>query len=134
MRVCRQCQRLATIADPREAFVAVPVFIAHVAIAQIGDAGAAELAQTRKRCGVGAGAEQQIEAVAAAFQRSTVVRAAEEHHRAQFRQPVVADDAGMMASATRYQPAHAVADERSEEHTSELQSLMRISYAVFCLK
>src|SRR3546814_4677426 len=28
----------------------------------------------------------------------------------------------------------AVAQPRSEEHTSELQSLMRISYAVFCLK
>src|SRR3546814_1424503 len=29
----------------------------------------------------------------------------------------------------------AIADQaRSEEHTSELQSLMRISYAVFCLK
>src|SRR3546814_3448906 len=27
-----------------------------------------------------------------------------------------------------------VPEERSEEHTSELQSLMRISYAVFCLK
>src|SRR3546814_7399077 len=27
-----------------------------------------------------------------------------------------------------------VADARSEEHTSELQSLMRSSYAVFCLK
>src|SRR3546814_10063579 len=26
------------------------------------------------------------------------------------------------------------AQNRSEEHTSELQSLMRISYAVFCLK
>src|SRR3546814_5762468 len=26
------------------------------------------------------------------------------------------------------------AESRSEEHTSELQSLMRISYAVFCLK
>src|SRR3546814_7161967 len=25
-------------------------------------------------------------------------------------------------------------DSRSEEHTSEIQSLMRISYAVFCLK
>src|SRR3546814_5440789 len=25
-------------------------------------------------------------------------------------------------------------DRRSEEHTSELQSLMRLSYAVFCLK
>src|SRR3546814_9131289 len=28
----------------------------------------------------------------------------------------------------------AVLEKRSEEHTSELQSLMRISYAVFCLK
>src|SRR3546814_9551806 len=27
-----------------------------------------------------------------------------------------------------------IATDRSEEHTSELQSLMRISYAVFCLK
>src|SRR3546814_5148885 len=33
-------------------------------------------------------------------------------------------------------PVHLVIDHsvRSEEHTSELQSLMRISYAVFCLK
>src|SRR3546814_3590039 len=29
---------------------------------------------------------------------------------------------------------HLRAPERSEEHTSELQSLMRISYAVFCLQ
>src|SRR3546814_9582080 len=29
---------------------------------------------------------------------------------------------------------HLVDEVRSEEHTSELQSLMRISYAVFCLK
>src|SRR3546814_9952896 len=31
-------------------------------------------------------------------------------------------------------PAVGAAGRRSEEHTSELQSLMRISYAVFCLK
>src|SRR3546814_10506597 len=31
-------------------------------------------------------------------------------------------------------PARAHRASRSEEHTSELQSLMRISYAVFCLK
>src|SRR3546814_5453161 len=37
------------------------------------------------------------------------------------------------ASFQRNQCARA-ALERSEEHTSELQSLMRISYAVFCLK
>src|SRR3546814_1933406 len=34
-----------------------------------------------------------------------------------------------LALAARLSPA-----QRSEEHTSELQSLMRISYAVFCLK
>src|SRR3546814_2365036 len=34
-----------------------------------------------------------------------------------------------MARSTRASPSA-----RSEEHTSELQSLMRISYAVFCLK
>src|SRR3546814_5124156 len=34
-----------------------------------------------------------------------------------------------LSDRTRRKPHH-----RSEEHTSELQSLMRISYAVFCLK
>src|SRR3546814_7283713 len=39
--------------------------------------------------------------------------------------------------ALHFEGAHQVPPElylRSEEHTSELQSLMRISYAVFCLK
>src|SRR3546814_1520615 len=40
------------------------------------------------------------------------------------RQPATADRDLGRAAASR----------RSEEHTSELQSLMRISYAVFCLK
>src|SRR3546814_5525925 len=35
------------------------------------------------------------------------------------------------AAVTGHYPLHEI---RSEEHTSELQSLMRISYAVFCLK
>src|SRR3546814_3615115 len=34
--------------------------------------------------------------------------------------------------ATVFGTAAALAIQRSEEHTSELQSLMRISYAVFC--
>src|SRR3546814_1866912 len=38
----------------------------------------------------------------------------------------LADDRGMLELA--------LIENRSEEHTSELQSLMRISYAVFCLK
>src|SRR3546814_8158136 len=45
----------------------------------------------------------------------------------------------VMATVRPAQPhaAHGavgVGEQRSEEHTSELQSLMRISYAVFCLK
>src|SRR3546814_2937156 len=45
------------------------------------------------------------------------------------RQGLVADD--LLARLRRRDAAQ---DERSEEHTSELQSLMRNSYAVFCLK
>src|SRR3546814_4754080 len=37
-------------------------------------------------------------------------------------------------AATQAMQRITLADGRSEEHTSELQSLMRISYAVFCLK
>src|SRR3546814_2507276 len=44
--------------------------------------------------------------------------------------PIVQAPMGWIA---RSQLASAVSN-RSEEHTSELQSLMRISYAVFCLK
>src|SRR3546814_19376024 len=36
--------------------------------------------------------------------------------------------------AIRLSPGRRAVATRSEEHTSELQSLMRISYAVFCLK
>src|SRR3546814_5577227 len=39
-------------------------------------------------------------------------------------------DADVDEAATHF----AIFEDRSEEHTSELQSLMRISYAVFCLK
>src|SRR3546814_7858052 len=51
-----------------------------------------------------------------------------------------ASSSGMWPAATRSSSAPSVLvpaspwRSRSEEHTSELQSLMRISYAVFCLK
>src|SRR3546814_18705361 len=41
---------------------------------------------------------------------------------------------GLVRAAGPSRPHHRQRDGRSEEHTSELQSLMRISYAVFCLK
>src|SRR3546814_4292921 len=43
-------------------------------------------------------------------------------------------DAGRVAEIGLDVKACALGQARSEEHTSELQSLMRISYAVFCLK
>src|SRR3546814_8826470 len=54
-------------------------------------------------------------------------------HRAAVR----GDDARDRGFADAVQPCHlgtGLATGRSEEHTSELQSLMRISYAVFCVK
>src|SRR3546814_1111850 len=43
---------------------------------------------------------------------------------------------GVVSRSDLLKPARQLHEEesRSEEHTSELQSLMRISYAVFCLK
>src|SRR3546814_2814648 len=43
-------------------------------------------------------------------------------------------DAAMNFGAPASRIANSYFSVRSEEHTSELQSLMRISYAVFCLK
>src|SRR3546814_2054973 len=46
----------------------------------------------------------------------------------------VAADRGDHARYGAVEVAQPLRQRRSEEHTSELQSLMRISYAVFCLK
>src|SRR3546814_8885047 len=45
-----------------------------------------------------------------------------------------AGELGVPTEALQAEPVEQRGEPRSEEHTSELQSLMRISYAVFCLK
>src|SRR3546814_1591841 len=52
------------------------------------------------------------------------------HRRPAVRAPGERVDTQRRHAVAAYPPARL----RSEEHTSELQSLMRISYAVFCLK
>src|SRR3546814_8929055 len=47
---------------------------------------------------------------------------------------LVEADAVRGRDVTSYKSIRRDLENRSEEHTSELQSLMRISYAVFCLK
>src|SRR3546814_4530650 len=57
------------------------------------------------------------------------------HRRRMVRQSAHADRRVDHKPAQRMEGAADLAlQQRSEEHTSELQSLMRISYAVFCLK
>src|SRR3546814_6259185 len=54
-----------------------------------------------------------------------------------FRSPLNGSDSSITCNSSYLSsliPNPKPALERSEEHTSELQSLMRISYAVFCLK
>src|SRR3546814_8203383 len=47
--------------------------------------------------------------------------------------PQRASIAAVMSTGSRTRLRYSTSTSRSEEHTSELQSLMRISYAVFCL-
>src|SRR3546814_971529 len=60
-------------------------------------------------------------------QVARVLRIADDHRGQQ-------DDDFAAAGTRALLAEQAAADRRSEEHTSELQSLMRRSYAVFCLK
>src|SRR3546814_2595472 len=54
--------------------------------------------------------------------------------RAPSRGELIADWCDHLLDSTRDDDRYDDPNLRSEEHTSELQSLMRISYAVFCLK
>src|SRR3546814_1174825 len=49
-------------------------------------------------------------------------------------QPSLAVETDTLVGTLDYGSVRIATGTRSEEHTSELQSLMRISYAVFCLK
>src|SRR3546814_17842542 len=64
------------------------------------------------------------------FPYTTLFRSPLRPHQAQPHGPAMTLD----RDATPTRPPRTTLAERSEEHTSELQSLMRISYAVFCLK
>src|SRR3546814_5782129 len=83
----------------------------------------------------------------AGHRRAEVELVVSEHHDVEFRLVEQVDHVGALIEAGQQRGRDGVAAVgedgmlggralavRSEEHTSELQSLMRISYAVFCLK
>src|SRR3546814_4912550 len=101
-------------------FIAAPRYQAH------------EARMMRARCGTERGGHDgQRMATAAGF----AARGSAGRHG---RRPVdiTAGGCGQCRRRSGYRRDHAAGRicRRSEEHTSELQSLMRISYAVFCLK
>src|SRR3546814_9283791 len=73
-------------------------------------------------------------AVAQAFAAQGAKVAMVDIDRARLQQVHGDDSDTQFLVATDLRDSAKTAAARSEEHTSELQSLMRISYAVFCLK
>src|SRR3546814_4957028 len=65
------------------------------------------------------------------FPYTTLFRSEDDHGKRRDREAVAADFGARERAEDEIDPGLGI---RSEEHTSELQSLMRISYAVFCLK
>src|SRR3546814_10615899 len=64
--------------------------------------------------------------------RAAELQAKADHARQDIEEPARADGIGQPIELAKRAFGHVA--ERSEEHTSELQSPMRNSYAVFCLK
>src|SRR3546814_3936004 len=78
------------------------------------------------RCDMEGLVDDRAEAVGVHHEIIMLGAVARDAHRVAFLERVGADQRGRHLARQH--------DHRSEEHTSELQSLMRISYAVFCLK
>src|SRR3546814_6740829 len=89
-----------------------------------------------RAAGLEASGAQSLEDVAIAHRHLDHADAASLHSPAEPEVRHDRDDHGVAGQEPPVVPIDGVDrdDLRSEEHTSELQSLMRISYAVFCLK
>ena len=107
----RQRHRLPAVGTTREAVAADPVLVEQKAVAQVGDAGAAHLAQPGKRCRVGCGAQHDVDPVAGAFERRAVVRRAQADQIVHPRRPGVAGHRAAVQRAAQQQASHAVAEQ-----------------------
>src|SRR3546814_7921062 len=94
-------------------------------------------AQATDPANAGEGGAAADEIVVTGLRASLENAAAIKRDSGQIQDSIVAEDIGKLPDtniAETLQRIPGVQISRSEEHTSELQSLMRISYAVFCLK
>src|SRR3546814_8451934 len=87
------------------------------------------------RCGVKTGAESIYGEAAPSFQCQDIAN--DSYKKSHLIRPDTQEvriDVYDLDSDAAPAPVPTRSQDRSEEHTSELQSLMRLSYAVFCLK
>src|SRR3546814_2978636 len=96
----------------------------HAGLVHAADVGAGELGDHLRILGKRAVSDGEVAAAQVDHRREAQVDATGEHF--------AGHDPGVLPRAL--ERGGRIGGVRSEEHTSELQSLMRISYAVFCLK
>ncbi len=108
----RQRNRVAAAAGIAETVGSLPIVVEEVAVAQVGDAGAANGGDARERRTVWRRVEQGMKPVTGAFQHRAFVRRAEEDERSQVFRPAVACLAGVVPGAAGQQTAATVADDR----------------------
>src|SRR3546814_4802397 len=109
---------------------ALPIFINDIGVSLTGEGGSASPAEETRDATRAAGGEAAIstDSVADPDSAKKIVQCALDSFGSI---DAVVNNAGILRDSIFHKMT---ADDRSEEHTSELQSLMRISYAVFCLK
>ena len=106
-----QGNRAARIGLAGETVAALPVLVQEGAVAQVGDAGAAHLAEPAEGGGVKRLAEDHIDPIADPFERRAMVGRSEKDELLELAPPRVARRLGVETGAAGDEAAHAVADD-----------------------
>src|SRR5271165_3158680 len=106
----RQRNGAAGIGRAAEAVATLPIFVHQVSVAQVGDAGAADLAEPREGSRIRRLAQNDVDPIADALERRAVMRRAEKDELAQFLPPLAARLLAIGAGASRDEAAHTMAD------------------------
>src|SRR6185295_992841 len=88
----RQRHRPARVVAGPEAVATEPILVEEIAVTEIGDAGAAHLAEAREGRGVGGPLQDSVEPVSATLEGRAVVRCPEKDERAQPMPPCMSRD------------------------------------------
>ena len=114
----RQGHGQTPVGLPLKALPPLPVSVQQMSVAQIGNAGTAQLGQPRKRSAVGRAAQQDINPVAGALQWCTVMRRAEKDDVLQTIRPAQIFFLCAAPGAAYQQATHAVSEHREFLHSA----------------